>query len=120
MNQKEAEAAHVWHCGSGSPPATRAAVFSSTNNERNGECLHLCDRFIVIACQSVALCVCVCVYVLVFFPKYGEVVVVFSLFHGVLLLGNCLYASEFQSADGNGSAQPTHLHLFSVKATVIS
>lgn len=57
MNQKKAEAAHVWHCGSSSPPATRTTIFSSANNERNSECLHLCDRLIVIACQSVALCV---------------------------------------------------------------
>lgn len=29
-------------------------------------------------------------------------------FPSVQLLGNCLYALEFPSADGNGSEQPTH------------
>lgn len=53
-------------------------------------------------------------------PNMGKWSSSFPFFHGVLLLGNCLYASEFQSADGNGSAQPTHLHLFSGKATVVS
>lgn len=59
---------------------------------------------------------------MVFFfpPNMGKWLSSFPFFRGVLLLGNCLYASEFQSADGNGSAQPTHLHLFSGKATVVS
>lgn len=60
------------------------------------------------------------VWLCVFFPpntwKWSSS---FPFFHGILLLGNCLYAQEFQSADGNGSAKPTHLHLLSVKATVI-
>lgn len=38
-----------------------------------------------------------------------EVVCMLSFFsHRVQLLGNCLYALEFPSADGNGSVQPPH------------
>ena len=89
MNQKKAEASHVWHCGSSSPLATCAAVFSLTDNERNGECLHLCERIIVIAC----VWLCFFFVVVVFSPNIGKWSLSFAFFHGVLLLGNCPYAS---------------------------
>lgn len=65
---------------------------------------HLCDRLLV--------CMCVCMSErrsMCYMFTHVEVLCIFFfffLFHRVLLLGNCRYALEFPSADGNGSVQP--------------
>lgn len=58
------------------------------------------------------MCVCMCVRVRVhvlFAHTRGSGLYVFFFPRCVQLLGNCLYALEFPSADGNGSVQPPHI-----------
>lgn len=62
--------------------------------------------FVIAPCVCAHMSECVCV---VFAHTRGSgLYVFFFFFHRVQLLGNCLYALEYPSADGNGSVQPTH------------
>lgn len=127
------EVAHVWHCCSSFCSSRPAPDFWSLlairhptlMNETENVCgLPPCSKVLALPitnCKDLThlcncLLVCMCVYVRVrgcvlFAHTRGSGLYVFFFvffFHRVQLLGNCLYALEFPSADGNGSVQPTH------------
>lgn len=102
MNKKDSR--------SSSPPATLLWSFLLTNEQlkKHTVCRKMVLSIFVVGCQGAGLC-----YSFTNTWKWSVFppTTTFLFFHRVLLLGNCLYALEFPSADENGSTQPAHPHL---------